>query len=67
MRKLFISGMNCGHCESKVKNALSELGASFVEVNLENKTVNVEIDKTNEEIIDAISDYGFDVDNIEEM
>lgn len=65
MKKLFISGMNCDHCKNKIQMALSEIGASFIEVDLENKIVNVEIDKTNEEIIDAIGDYGFDVDSIE--
>lgn len=65
MKKIFISGMNCKHCEGKIKNALKDIGASFIEVDLENKIVNVEIDKSNEEIVDAIGDYGFDVDKIE--
>ena len=65
MKKIFISGMNCKHCESKIENALKDIGASFIEIDLENKIVNVEIDKSNEEIIDRIGDYGFDVDKIE--
>lgn len=65
MKKLFISGMNCEHCKNKIKMALNDIGASFIEVDLENKIVNVETDKSNNEIIDAIGDYGFDVDRIE--
>lgn len=65
MKKLFISGMNCEHCKNKIKMALNDIGASFIEVDLENKIVNVETDKSNNEIIDAIGDYGFDIDRIE--
>lgn len=65
MKKLFISGMNCGHCEAKVKNALNSIGALNVDVNLEDKTVTFNCDRPNEDIIEVIADYGFDVDKIE--
>ena len=65
MKKLFISGMNCKHCETKITNALNEIGVSILSFDLENKTVTVETDKSNDEMIKAIGDYGFDVDKIE--
>lgn len=65
MKKIYISGMNCGHCESKVRSALEEIGGKDIIVDLDLKIVTCEIDKSDEEIIEAIADYGFDVDNIE--
>lgn len=65
MKKLFISGMNCAHCETKIKNALNSIGAVNINVNLEDKTVTCDCERENEDIIEVIADYGFDVDNIE--
>ncbi len=65
MKKIFISGMNCSHCETKVRNALSEIGCENIEVDLGSKVVTISNDKKDEEIIEAIEDYGFDVDRIE--
>lgn len=65
MKKIFISGMNCEHCERKVRNALNSIGASNINVNLEDKFVTCDCSRSNEDIIEIIGDYGFDVDNIE--
>lgn len=65
MKKIYISGMSCSHCVSKINSALEEIGGSNIHVDLDNKVVTVDIDKSNDEIIEAIEDYGFDVDNIE--
>ena len=65
MKKLFINGMNCKHCKSKITNALNEIGANIISFDLEKKIVTIETDKSNEEIIEIIGGYGFDVDNIE--
>lgn len=65
MKKIYISSITCSHCESKVRKALEEIGGTNIKVDLENKFVTVDTDKSNEDIIEAISDYGFDVDNIE--
>lgn len=42
-----VSGMACGGCASKVKNALQDInGVTKVEVTLENGLVNVEYNET---------------------
>ena len=65
MRKIFINGMNCGHCETKVRNALYSIGASDIQIDLENKIVTFECNRPDEDIIEVIGDYGFDIDKIE--
>lgn len=60
---LNVNGMSCGHCESAVKKALSELdGVKDVFVDLTGKTVTVEFEKiSTEEIKNTIEDLGYDV------
>ncbi|OQX29770.1 MAG: hypothetical protein B0D92_01985 [Spirochaeta sp. LUC14_002_19_P3] len=53
-----ISGMNCGHCQAKVENALSSVAAS-VEVNLAAKTVSVKTDKPTAELLAALEKAGY--------
>lgn len=65
MKKIYISEMTCSHCESKVRSALEGIGGINIKVDLDQKIVTLDIDRSNEEIIEAIGDYGFDVDNIE--
>lgn len=65
MKKIYINGMKCSHCEKKVRSALEEIGATDIDVNLDTKIVMCNTDKSNDEIVDVIGDYGFDVDNIE--
>ena len=65
MKKIIFSveGMSCQHCVNAVKNAVSVLdGVSCVDVNLEEKIVAVECDKTPLELIQSeIEDQGFEV------
>lgn len=59
-----INGMNCMHCVKAVKESLGEVkGINKVEVSLENKQaiVNLENEVSNEQIIEAIDDAGFEV------
>ncbi len=60
---LNVEGMSCGHCESAVKKALSELdGVKEVLVDLVGKTVSVEFEGiSTEEIKTIIEAQGFDV------
>ncbi len=67
MKKIMIEGMSCQHCVAHVKEALEELGATSIEVNLEGKYAKAETSKDNKEIIDAIDEAGYDVINIEEV
>lgn len=61
--KLNVEGMSCQHCVKAVTNAVTELGAANVDVNLEAKTVVVEHDEkiTEAQIKEAIEDQGYDV------
>lgn len=62
-----IEGMSCSHCVMHVKEALSEIdGVSDVSVSLEDKKAVIEAsDKvTDEAIIKAIDDYGYEVKGI---
>lgn len=65
MKKIYINGMKCSHCGKKVRSALEEIGGTDIKVDLDTKTVMCNIDRSNDEIVDIIADYGFDVDNIE--
>ena len=60
-----VKGMTCGHCESAVNGALTELdGVKEVEVHLQTGKVNIVYDesKVNEtQLKDAIEDQGYDV------
>ncbi len=61
---LQVNGMNCGHCESKVKSFVSEVeGVKDIKVNLQTKQVEVEFESpaTLDSIKEAILDSGFEV------
>lgn len=63
---LYIPEMNCGHCEEKIKKAINDLSGEVISVDLQAKKVEIYCSKSNEEIVDSIGDYGFDVEKIEE-
>lgn len=62
-KKILVEGMSCGHCVNHVSEALKEIGAKDVEVNLERKLATAEIseDITDDAIKLAIEDSGYDV------
>lgn len=66
-KKILIEGMSCGHCIKHVSEALKELGAKDVEVNLDKNLATAEIseDITEEAIKEAIEEAGYDVVGIE--
>lgn len=57
--KIKVDGMSCTHCASRVKNELLSLGATDIEVDLDNKTVSFCGDIEEEEIKKAINSLGF--------
>jgi len=69
MKKIIsIEGMSCSHCVNHVSEALKEIGAKDVQVNLEKKLATAEIsqDITDDTIKLAIEDAGYDVVGIKE-
>ena len=66
-KKILIEGMSCGHCSNHVSEALKDLGAKDVEVNLDKKLATAEIseDITDEAIKAAIDEAGYEVVKIE--
>lgn len=68
MKKIIlIEGMSCGHCVNHVTEALKEVGAKDISVNLEKKLATAELgeDVSDESIKLAIEDAGYDVIGIE--
>lgn len=60
---LLVDGMTCGHCEKAVKNSLGELdGVSLVEVDLDNKKVEVQGENLQDNLIkEAVEEAGYEV------
>ncbi|MGV8983479.1 heavy-metal-associated domain-containing protein [Clostridium sp.] len=67
-KKIYIDGMSCSHCVSHVKEALLDIGAIKVKVDLEEKfaTAEFEDEITDSEITDVIEEAGYEVTEIEE-
>ena len=67
-KKIYIDGMSCSHCVSHVKEALLDIGANKVKVDLEEKVATAEFDDdiNDNEITDAIEEVGYEVTEIEE-
>lgn len=65
MKKIFIEGMVCQHCSNAVKSALEELGGKNVSVNLDAGYAEAEIDVSDQEIIERISEEEFEVKEIQ--
>lgn len=64
-----IDGMSCEHCVRHVTVALKDLdGVSEVDVRLDEKRAIIEADDvSDQEIIDAIEEVGYEVLEIEEL
>lgn len=67
-KKVLIEGMSCSHCVNHVREALGEIGATEVEVNLEGKYATLEAgdNVTDDKIREIIDEYGYEVVAIEE-
>lgn len=67
-KKIYIDGMSCSHCVSHVKEALLDIGAIKVKVDLEEKFAIAEFEDeiTDNEIIETIEEAGYEVTEIED-
>ena len=63
LKTISIEGMSCGHCENRVKTALTELGVSIIEISAANDMAKVEVESEDmiKKAVDAIEDAGYDV------
>lgn len=64
-RTLSVPDISCGHCKSSIEGAVGTLdGVELVEVAIEDRTVAVDFDGTNDTysaIVDAIEGQGYEV------
>lgn len=68
MKKImYIEGMTCKHCKTRVEKVLNELNGVTATVNLEEKTAVLEMDDNvdNDILKNIVEDAGYDVKNIE--
>lgn len=66
-KTLHIEGMACGHCSSRVEQALNQLSGVKATVDLANKTATVQLsgDVTDAVLKQAVTDAGYEVVNID--
>ncbi|MFZ0389287.1 MAG: cation transporter [Calditrichia bacterium] len=65
--RLSVPGMSCNHCKMAVTSAVQEVhGVENVEVNLESKMVNVAGDPDVDELVSAIENAGYTVEEVEQ-
>ncbi len=63
--KLAVEGMSCEHCVSRIRNALSELGATLISADLAKKEIEIDLQGAQlSAIMEAISDLGFEARKI---
>lgn len=67
MKKIIITGMNCGHCVARVRGTFEELiEVKSVEVNLEESYILLDSTLDNYEIVNLLGDKYFVVSITEE-
>ncbi len=60
--KLTVTNMTCGHCKMTIEKALQQNGFSDVEIDLESKTVEVNLQgKTEQEVREIITAKGYEI------
>ena len=59
-----VIGMNCAHCEAKIDKGLNALDGVSAVVDLDNKSVAINSELSNDEIIQAIEEIGYKVESI---
>ncbi|MDF2521299.1 MAG: copper chaperone [Clostridia bacterium] len=60
-KQISIEGMSCGHCVKHVEEALRQIGATKVEVNLQGKYAIADVSAADSAIKAAIEDAGYEV------
>ena len=66
-KRIFIDGMHCPHCSSRIETALNSIDSVQAKVNLKKKFADVKVDASvsDETLRSAIEDLGFQVVGIE--
>lgn len=65
MKTLKITGMSCGHCERRVKNALEEIdGVKVISVSASEDRAEVETSVEDAVLIAAVEEAGYNVTEI---
>jgi len=65
MKTLKITGMSCGHCERRVKNALEEIeGVTVISVSASEDRAEVETSVEDDVLIAAVEEAGYAVTEI---
>jgi len=60
--KLEVTNMTCGHCKMTIEKALKENGFTDVNIDLESKMVDVELNgKSEEEVRNIITAKGYEI------
>jgi len=67
LKTIYIEGMSCGHCSSRVEKALNGIEGVNAIVSLTEKKASVTVDGnvSDETLMKAVSDAGYEVTNIE--
>lgn len=58
--KLLIPEMMCGHCEKRIREAVSSVGGNVKSLDLDTKIVVAEADVQEEKLIKAVDDAGYE-------
>ena len=66
-KTVYIEGMMCAHCQSRVKEALNNIPGVKADVDLDNKLARIELstDISDGKIKEAVEDAGYKVTGIE--
>lgn len=59
---LIVPEMTCGHCEKRIREAVSSLGGNVISLDLETKIVVTEADVSSEELLKKIDEAGYDAE-----
>lgn len=60
--KLTVTNMTCGHCKMTIEKALKENGFDSVEINLEDKSVEVDLgSKSEQDVRQIIEAKGYEI------
>ena len=59
---LIVPEMTCGHCEKRIREAVSSLGGNVISLDLETQIVVAEADVSSEELLKKIDEAGYDAE-----
>lgn len=59
---LLVPEMMCGHCEKRIREAVSSIGGNVISLDLETKIVVVETEVSPEELLEKIDEAGYDAE-----